>query len=151
MKKQTKFSVEKKFTFWWENTLNESESHRITFYKTLKSVFKCETEKYLEFEFEQRKLLSKLRCSSHPLEVEIGRHYKREREKRLCTLCASGKIEDENHFLVECYVFNSLREKYNLQFFRNGREFFQDSVLLKLTSYLKEAYDLRETLKEASS
>ena len=51
---------------------------------------------------------SKLRLSDHKLMIELGRHNKMPREKRVCPLCKSG-IEDEVHFTLKCQFFQKLR------------------------------------------
>ena len=59
--------------------------------------------------------LSQLRCSSHHLNIEIGRYNNIERERRLCTLCIKqGEfvIEDEYHFIFDCYTYNNIRKSY---------------------------------------
>ena len=48
--------------------------------------------------------------------VEAGRHKGTPREKRACTSCSSGQIEDETHFMLFC-------EK-----FANDRKFFLERV-----------------------
>ncbi len=55
--------------------------------------------------------MTKLRLSNHKLEIEAGR-YKRppiKSEERQCTHCP-GKIEDEEHFLLECKNYDKKRK-----------------------------------------
>jgi hypothetical protein len=33
-------------------------------------------------------------------------------EERVCSLCSSGKVEVEKHFILECEVFKDSRESY---------------------------------------
>ena len=54
--------------------------------------------------------MSKLRCSNHSLAIETGRHKKIEVDNGLCLKC--NVIEDEIHFLTECRVFDTTREKF---------------------------------------
>lgn len=66
-----------------------------------------------------RYALSRLRVSSHRLEVEVGRWAKQNRvplEERLCTTCQ--KLEDEFHFVLECIRYNDLRNLYIPRFYR---------------------------------
>ena len=59
--------------------------------------------------------LSQLRCSSHDLNIDIGRQNNIERERRLCTLfIKQGEfvIEDEYHFIFYCYTYNNIRKSY---------------------------------------
>lgn len=44
--------------------------------------------------------LSRLRCSAHDLNIEIGRHDNTPQENRICYLCNSQAIEDEFHFII---------------------------------------------------
>ena len=49
-----------------------------------------------------RKAITKLRLSSHRLEIEVGRWKNLTREERICRSCELGKVENETHFLFEC-------------------------------------------------
>ncbi len=49
--------------------------------------------------------MAKFRMSDHCLMIEKGRHWKLPREERTCPFCPD-KIEDEKHFLIECYGYN---------------------------------------------
>lgn len=60
-----------------------------------------------------RYALTRLRTSSHMLEIEIGRWTKPHvtpRSERKCQLCNS--LEDEFHFILECPLYNEFRLKY---------------------------------------
>ena len=60
-----------------------------------------------------RKSLSRLRLSSHRLEVEVGRWAKPNKipyENRKCQIC--NILEDEFHFLLECPLYSDLRKLY---------------------------------------
>ena len=60
-----------------------------------------------------RKYLSRLRLSSHRLEVEAGRWAKPNKipyENRKCKNC--DVLEDEFHFVMECSLYGDLRKKY---------------------------------------
>ena len=83
------------------------------------SLFKTELdiEKYLVCVpiLKHRIALSQLICSSHHLNIEIGRHNNIERERRLCTHCIKQEefvIEDEYHFIFDCYTYNYIRKSY---------------------------------------
>ena len=58
--------------------------------------------------------LSKLRCSTHNLSVETGRHSNIAYENRNCKLCNLAKIEDEYHFIMECPFYTEF-QKYIYQ------------------------------------
>ena len=92
--------------FWKNNVINNG---RLDFYNKCKNSFKFED--YLnKLQFNKRKLVIKLRCSDHELEIEKGRHKKIPREMRLCKSCTMGKIETEDHFLTECNLYDDIRE-----------------------------------------
>ena len=71
-------------------------------------------EKYLLVipQFSLRKALSSLRCSSHQLEVETGRHRHIAYIDRLwvyCQLLGIDAVENEDHFLFCCPLYTDIR------------------------------------------
>jgi hypothetical protein len=52
--------------------------------------------------FENRKLIVKMRISDHVLEIERGRYNRINREQRMCRQCHLNVIEDEEHFFFHC-------------------------------------------------
>ena len=62
-----------------------------------------------------RKMFTKLRTSSHSLNIETGRFTKKKRDTRICTLCNYKKVENECHFLLECPFYT----KERLTFFKS--------------------------------
>jgi hypothetical protein len=67
-----------------------------------------------------RKALTRLRLSSHHLNIETGRWHKPHpipRNERLCQVC--NVLEDEYHFVCECPVYNDIRLKYIPAYYRN--------------------------------
>ena len=81
----------------WDNSIKNLDIPRLDFYKKVKTSFGY--EEYLNIShFEWRKGIAKLRCSSHILQVEKGRHINQPREQRICRLCNSNEIETEEHF-----------------------------------------------------
>ena len=98
--------------------------------------------------------LSQLRCSSHHLVVEIGRHNNIERERRLCTLCIKGEfvIEDEYHFIFDSFTYYKIRKSY-LDFIEKYAHNYvelkktkKESELQKLSAYCYHAFSLRKSL-----
>ena len=63
----------------------------------------------------KRRALTKLRISSHKLEIERGR-YRRPTivpaAERFCKLCNSGEVEDEFHFLAKCELYKEERQAF---------------------------------------
>ena len=60
----------------------------------------------------QRSLLAQLRLGILPLQVEVGRYYRKPLNERLCVLCSDQVIEDECHFLCYCKFYETEREKF---------------------------------------
>ena len=67
--------------------------------------------------YQLRKVISRVRCSNHPLAIEKGRHKnpKTPREERICIFC-NDHVEDEDHFLLKCTAYFHFRDYYNMNF-----------------------------------
>ena len=144
-KKTTKHKIESKYSEQWSNELMSPELGRLDFYKKLKTNFNFED--YLQLEdFPKRKIIAKLRCSNHSLEIEKGRHHrpKIERSERICKQCKEGAIETEEHFLLECRRYDLLRKKYNLQTITMTQQLMHETPNDLLGEYLIEAFSVRE-------
>ena len=78
-------------------------------YALFKFDFECETYLNAVRDRRYRNAISKFRLSSHNLEIERGRHCnpKVPVPERLCFRC--NCIEDEQHFLVSCKLYEDLR------------------------------------------
>ena len=77
--------------------------------------FKCNFrhEDYLGINnHSHRVALCKLRISAHTLAIERGRYTRpiTPLEERTCKHCHANKIEDEEHFLLECPKYDKSRE-----------------------------------------
>ena len=82
--------------------------------KYIKFKFDHSLEEYLFYIPDTRwiKALSRLRMSSHMLEIERGRHAKPQKlplEQRTCQRCTSNSVDDEIHFLITCSYFATQR------------------------------------------
>ena len=100
-----------------------------------------------------RSLLTKLRLSAHSLAIETGRYCKptmRDSVKHV-----KKKVEDEHHFLIECPIYNSVRDKFFTLFNRKFNETTEVTInrllnpsssqdLNNICLYLKEPYSLRD-------
>jgi hypothetical protein len=53
--------------------------------------------------------LAKIRGGSNRLRIEQGRYEKEQASQRVCRLCANGSVEDESHFMLQCPVYDDLR------------------------------------------
>ena len=96
----------------WMHEINDSDKNPLLrTYKLFKNVYRMEP--YLRFvkNYHHRIAMSRLRCSSHMLEIERGRHSNPvvPSHERLCPVC--GVLENEIHFLLFCKCNESLRQK----------------------------------------
>ena len=83
-----------------------------------------------------KRRFTQLRISAHSFAIETGR-YNRPRisgERRYCFSCKDA-IEDERHFLLQCKLYNILREELNLEFNKIvGNLLLHDQTLIELFS-----------------
>jgi hypothetical protein len=62
-----------------------------------------------------RRSLARFRCGNHKLQIELGRQVKLVKvpvQQHYCKLCNLGAVEDEDHFLLVCPVYQSVRERF---------------------------------------
>ena len=145
-KSKTKEGLASKFSDYWCKTVS-SDSSRLRFYKSVKN--KHEFETYLNLPiFEQRKIITKLRCSDHPLQIEKGRHYDLPPEIRFCRICPLKAVETEEHFLTSCTFLYRYKPKYNLVDITDAKASILDTEPAILGSYLFEAFSERKRYQE---
>ena len=63
----------------------------------------------LNMTFAHRAACAKFRCGVVPLKVETGRYLGQPLEARICPFCPNC-IEDEQHVIVHCPAYDSLRK-----------------------------------------
>jgi hypothetical protein len=78
-------------------------------YRLFKREFKTEEYLLLNLKKNERSLLAQFRTGILPLRIETGRYVGESVEDRHCTLCNSGAIETEKHFLLECSLYSNVR------------------------------------------
>ena len=54
--------------------------------------------------------MMRLRGGSNCLRIEQGRWKKLPVEERVCQVCMSGEVEDEEHFMLRCGAYSDLRK-----------------------------------------
>ena len=149
-KATTKNSCEIKYVKHWDHNLKNSPIPRLDFYRNVKVSFGY--EQYLDItNIEWRKCIAKLRCSSHVLQVEKGRHINQPREQRLCRLCNLDEIETEEHFLLRCTLYNHLRTKYNMNVNLDSNGLITNTQPYDLGQYISEAFNTRKVALECST
>ena len=89
----------------WKAGLEEKDKLRV--YRSFKVDLK--REEYLSLPSDQRSLLATIRSGTSSLRVETGRWRKKALEERICSLCGTGAVEDEAHFLMACVTYREER------------------------------------------
>ena len=90
----------------------------------------------------------KFRTANHRLPIEIYSWqitYK-ERNKRVCTMCNSGDIGDEFHYLLICPMFHEARVKFIAKYFYKKPSVFKFLQLIN-TEVRSELTNLSKFLK----
>lgn len=113
-------------------------------------------EKYMDLlPSKYRISLSKLRLSSHKLQIEIGRYSRNDRNQRVCLICNSGDIEDEYHFIIVCPVYNQLRSLYIKRYYYSRPSVYKFTemmnsnkkiVIKNVAKFIYNAFNLRLSL-----
>jgi hypothetical protein len=134
------------FTEYWKTRItNPAIEKKLGLYATVKSDFNV--SEYTRLPFRDRQIIAKFLCASHKLQVETGRHLDIPRENRICKLCTLNKVEDEEHFILECPAYSKIR---NDAF--QGKDVELRHTLAHqpeaLASFLRKAYTLRDEIME---
>ena len=93
------------------------------------------------------KYLTKFRLSSHPLAEETGRYRVVPFSNMLCFSCKDD-IEDEFHFILNCPLYETLRNTYTKPFYRNRPSVFK-FVMLFTSENIKDMCKLGKLLWKA--
>lgn len=91
--------------------------------KTFKSYFKYKNTQH-------RITLTRIRLSSHNLEIKKGRPQNIPSDQRKCKLCTLGQIESEHHFLLICPIYTEVRNKSIKPFYYGWSSLYKFSKLL---------------------
>ena len=142
-KKITKNEIDKTYLNYWKTELTRGDIPRLAFYREIKEDFKIENYLHIA-NFENRRAIAKIRCSSHSLEIEKGRHKNIPRTERICKLCDKGEIESEQHFLLKCDKYDTLKNKYEIHEYTSVLELLNNVEQDTFGKYLIEAVALRE-------
>ena len=125
------------------NAINRKENdkwekkNKLRTYAIFKKEYKLEEYLQTNMNIKHRKMMTKLRISSHDLSIEVGRRYNIPPENRICNVCNYG-VEDEYHFLFSCRALNKVRIQYldRLNIKRNEDGIFEkETSLQKLFMY----------------
>jgi hypothetical protein len=116
---QKKYTIKKKVKskfkekMWCDKELEEKR--KLRYYKDVINP-NLEDQNYLSVLPSVKKKISiaKIRTNSHELHSETG-HWsipKMPWDERVCHLCDTKKVEDENHFLLDCPAYTHIRSHF---------------------------------------
>ena len=125
--------------------INSSSKCRI--YKHLIDHFTLQSYLTKRIPMQYKKLICKLRVSSHCLLIETGRYKNIPLERRVCPLCTLA-VEDEFHFFFECPYYSHLRTKFLKKYYYIRPSVFKLIQLLS-TQNVKELCNLGKFIKES--
>ena len=108
---------------------------KLTHLQQMKESHVLETYLYIN-NFEHRRAITKIRTSSHTLQIETGRWNNISQNLRICENCVLDEVEDENHFLFLCPMHIVERQK------------FYNTVEAKLNVDLSRIFSHEDKLKE---
>ena len=97
---------------WHVEVTDVGKNPKLRTYCIFKTTFGVEPYLHGLIDSKLIKVLSGFRMSCHPLAIEKGRHQKPKIpvEDRVCVYCDKNAIEDEQHFLMECTCYHTIRE-----------------------------------------
>ena len=108
-------SVIQQFFNSWTDDITRDNAHqgtgrnKLRTYRTYKSVYR--TEHYLNCIMPHcyRSAYAKFRCGVAPIRLETGRYERLPEDPRTCFSCPDS-VENEEHVLLRCPIYNDLRE-----------------------------------------
>ena len=97
--------------------------------------------------------MARFRVSAHNLNVETGRYNGMRWDNRVCELCASGQVQDEQHVLFECTSTAHLKDKHRSVMVRAEGELktLMDLDHNKVARLVSDCVDLIDDLKSDDS
>ena len=90
------------------NAINGNGLNKLRTYRKFKKTFQMEPY-VLIVNRRQRQAFAKFRCGVAPIRIETGRFVGESVNERVCKICNSGEIEDEEHCLIRCKTYESIR------------------------------------------
>ena len=109
-------AIKDRFTSAWSTCIGQSP--KLSFYSSVKAD-NFTWEPYLDStkNFNERRTMAQIRCSSHKLSIEVGRYESLPRQDRICLFCSDNGIdtavvEDENHLINICPIGTQIRADF---------------------------------------
>lgn len=109
--------------------------------------------------FDQGRTFTKFQISNHKLAIESGRYTNTLSDHRICVLCSLNAIGTEEHMLLRCTLYNSLRNhfldkinsieiKANLNDHHELLSSNNDKVINYLAVFMPKSFKLRDNTLE---
>jgi len=152
---------------YWAKEINTTTSkqknkggNKLRTYNKLKQNFSFETYLTAIDDIQHRSAFTKLRISSHTLNIENLRGKVTNPKERLCTLCNLQEVEDEIHFLTRCPKYSLLRGPMKREVtnsFPNMSQITDENLTIwlltnedkqtckKVGKYIFECFDIRKS------
>ena len=133
-----------------EWALSLSNFAKLRSYRIYKNEYKVEKYLNLNLNRYERSLMAQFRVGILPLRIEVGRYRGEEVHFRKCVFCDSEDVEDEQHFLLKCSMYNEFRQdllsKCNLSnmtpnLFRILMS--EDKYAYHVVNFVKQSYNKR--------
>ena len=99
----------------WTRDLHvDKKLHKLATYKLIKNDYRIEPHILYVRDKNHQSALTRLRVSSHKLNVEAGRHAWPNvlRQQRQCLYCDSRELDDEIYFLLRCNFHSEARDSF---------------------------------------
>jgi len=93
----------------WDNS--RFSKSKLRYYNMFKVDFGVEEYLLQNMSKHKRSLMTQFRSGILPLNVETGRFRNIPLGDRVCTVCNMNQIEDEFHFIIQCELYDLLRQK----------------------------------------
>jgi len=97
------------------SNLKNKGGNKLRSYRFLKQQFHLEPYLYNVDNVNHRTAITRLRLSSHYLNIETLRGSVSDPNLRLCSLCTLNEKEDEEHFMLRCEAFTQHRQELLMQ------------------------------------
>ena len=139
----------------WNHGLSLSSSSML--YKEMKQSFEMSPYLLIIQNKKHRNAITKLRLSSHQLNIETGRHTNIERLDRKCNLCNLDDLEDKYHFTLICPIYKDLRTACIQKYFYRRPNVMKFLELLNSTRpknlaiFILKAFKLRQNILNANT
>ena len=123
--------------------------NRLRTFREFKTEYKLEEYLIKVSDIEHRRALTKLRISDHILQIERGRYSKDyiKPELRICPHCHI--MEDEAHFLLDCTLYENIRNTLFLDIKTNAN--FKQLIdpknnVNKIAKYVHDCFKIRQSI-----